>query len=122
MKKILTIVLLGCFVTPALAELVDDAQVQCTDQNHSWRPGSTITDFYPTLNGGAELGNKTIYFGAANGNVYQVKIPVDVAGAAIVTTMISNLQAAYSLQNTLDLCVDDDTSPPTLLGIFSHAP
>lgn len=122
MKKISTIVLLGCFVTPALAELVDDAQDQCTDQNHSWRPGSTITDFYPTLNGGVELGNKTIYFGAANGNVYQVKIPTDVAEAAIVTAMISNLRAAYSLQNTLDLCVDDDTSPPTLLGIYSHTP
>lgn len=123
MNQLLIAVLMGCSATPALAAgLVDDAKDQCVAQNHSWHPNSTITDFYPTINGGPSLSNKTVYFGVSNGNIYQVKIPRDEAEAAINTVLISNLFAAHTLQNTLDLCVDDATTLPSLLGVHIDAP
>ncbi|MEW5250555.1 hypothetical protein [Microbulbifer discodermiae] len=122
MKQLSIIAIIGCFVAPAMAKLVDDAKDQCIDQDYSWRSGSKITNFYSALNRGAGRDNKTIYFGTVDGAVYQVKIPTDIAEAIIVTTMISNLRSAYSLENILDLCVDENTSPSTLLGIHSHTP
>ncbi|WKD48928.1 hypothetical protein [Microbulbifer spongiae] len=121
MNKVIVGALLACVCSPALAQSVlsNTFRAQCTGSDYKWIEKFDISDIYPANSATGTLGKAAVYFGNNDtGEVYQLFVDESSPDSIrTVQTLTSTVNAGLATDKTVDLCIDQSTTPHSVMAI-----